>query len=141
MSDKEKLNTLYKLLRSIKKDVTYIKDVKTSDYPEWTSELKDYVRERTEGWKSSYYLDPKTKKYVFSFAKAFRNLFEFWIFPNRVCPFHCYYSNRYDYVLFSYNKYEWDEKSGLYCFEKEGSVCKGLFNPITYIRKKLWENN
>ena len=102
MSDKEKLNTLYKLLRSIKKDVTYIKDVKTSDYPEWTSELKDYVRERTEGWKSSYYLDPKTKKYVFSFAKAFRNLFEFWIFPNRVCPFHCYYSNRYDYVLFSF---------------------------------------
>lgn len=133
------INKLFTLLRKIKKDVSPEKEVKNIDYPEWTPELKEFVKTKAGNWKSSYYIDPKTGKKEFSYAKAFRNFFEFWFFKTTgCCPFHCYYSRRYDYVLFTYNKYDWDEKSGLYCFEKDGSICKGIFGIIKY--DKPWLN-
>ena len=112
---------LTNLLVKIKADVMK-RDVRLSSYPEWTTDLQDFIR-REYTWNCCYTEDGK-----YAFGKTFYSFFSFWHYDHGYPPFHCYGTKDGNDVLFTKTKHQWIESKGCYDFEttSTNSGCMGM---------------
>lgn len=112
---------LNNLLEKVKADAVN-KDVRLSDYPEWNTELYNYIRKEYT-WNSNFTEDGK-----YALGKTFYNFFSFWHYDHSYPPFHCYATKDGKDVLFTKDSHRWIESKGCYDFETTSSNggCLGM---------------
>ena len=101
---------LKSLLEKIKVDVMKA-DVRLSSYPEWTTDLQDFIRKEYT-WNCCYTEDGK-----YALGKTFYSFFSFWHYDHSYPPFHCYATKDGNDVLFTKHSHKWIESKGCYDFE------------------------
>lgn len=120
-SNRKYSSILDSILEKVKVDVMK-GDVLLSSYPEYSSELLVFIRNRYT-WNSCF-----TEEGKYSFGKAFFNFFSFWHYDHTYPPFHCYGTKDGKDVLFTVNRHKWIESKECYDFELSSSStgCLGL---------------
>lgn len=114
---------LHELIETISKEMDNDKnkEIWVSQYQEWNSELKDFIKKEFEHWKGNFFNGK------WAWGCVFRNFFEYWIYKkrNQEVPFRCLYWETYDDILFTYNKkYKYDELIGEYSPNPPGKTPK-----------------
>lgn len=123
-------NELATLRKKILLDLENYDEVRASDYKEWTSEMRDFIRQQVipenfvagsdeysvELDEDDFYVNGQ-----YSFGRSFRTQFTYIDLDGESPDFHCYATRDND-ILFTYADHRWIESKGMYDFEQSNNL-------------------